>query len=79
MTQKDWREGEIAYVLLNTPEELLNDWDEDSLHFMDDLSLAQRVTIKEVYLSDEDIMFMTNRIEAAKLYANNYKKELLCK
>lgn len=78
MTKKDWRKGEIAYVLVNTPEGLLNDWDEPSLHFMDELPLDMRVTVKEVELTDDDIVFITDRLEAAEIYATKYRKEL-CK
>jgi len=74
-----WTHGEIAYVLTNTPEELLNDWDEPSLHYMDDLEDRLRVTIVPIELTEDDIKFMEGRLKAAQKYASEYREMLINK
>ena len=71
-----WRSGEIAYVLADTPEGLLNDWDEPSLHYMGDIDDRLRVTVIPIELTDEDIKFMEGRYRAAYKYAEEYKLKL---
>lgn len=71
-----WRHGEIAYVLSNTPEELVGDWEEPSLHYADDIEDRLRVTVIPIELTDEDIKFMEGRYKAAYKYAEEYKLKL---
>ena len=71
-----WTKGEIAYVLVNTPEELVGDWDEQSLHYADDIDDRLRVTVIPIELTDEDIKFMEGRYSAAYKYAEEYKLKL---
>jgi hypothetical protein len=72
MTNMDWRNGEIAYVLSNTPEELIPENEADSLHYMDDLADELRVTIVKVDLTDDDIEWMESQIKKAETYAKEY-------
>lgn len=74
-----WRHGEIAYVLTNTPEELVSDYEEPSLHYADDISDRLRVTVIPVELTDEDIKFMENRLRAAQEFEKEYREKLMNK
>lgn len=79
MTGLDWRDGEVAYMLCNTPEELLGEWDEPSLHYMDDLDDNMRATVVKVTLTDDDISTIENWLKVANDYANDYVKVLKTK
>jgi hypothetical protein len=79
MTGMDWREGEVFHALVTTPEELVPDYEHDSLHFADNLADNLRVTVCPVYLSDDDIVHMNRRLNAAFKYAAEYKDYLLNK
>jgi hypothetical protein len=72
MTGKKWTDGEVAYVLSNTPEELIPDNELDSLHYMDDLADELRVTIVKVELTDDDISWMDSQLKKAESYAKMY-------
>lgn len=72
MTGKKWTDGEVAFVLSNTPEELIPDNEADSLHYMDDLSDELRVTIVKVELTDDDISWMDSQLMKAESYAKMY-------
>ena len=72
MTGLDWRDGEVAYMLCNTPEELLGEWDEPSLHYMDDLDDNMRATVVKVTLTDDDIATIENWLKVANEYAEKY-------
>ena len=67
-----WRDGEIAYVLVNTPEGLIPDHEDDSLHYMDDINDALRSTIVKVELTNDDIYKMDRRLKAAERHADEY-------
>ena len=71
-----WTKGQIAYCLVNTPESLLNDWDDDTLHYVEHLDDRMRVTIVDVELTDADKKFMKGRIDAAVRYYDEYKLKL---
>lgn len=79
MTGEQWRFGEVAHVLATTPEEIKPDWENDSLHYADDLDDHLRVTVCEVELTDADIKKIESRIEVAIKYANEYHNFLLNK
>jgi len=72
MTGDDWRTGEVAFVLANTPEELIPDNESDSLHYMDDLPDELRVTIVNVELTDDDIVWMDSQLDKADKYSRVY-------
>jgi hypothetical protein len=76
MTGEEWTRGEVAFVLVNTPEDLLNEWDEESLHYVDDLEDNLRVTIVNVELTIEDKLHIEKRLKAALEYANIYRNKL---
>jgi len=71
-TGQKWRDGEVAFVLSNTPEELIPDNETDVLHYMDDLSDNLRVTIVKVELTDDDIVWMDGQLRLAEEYAKMY-------
>lgn len=79
MTSEEWTQGEVAFVLVNTPEDLLNEWDEESLHYVDDLEDNLRVTIVNVELTNDDIVFMERRLLAALKYSEEYKNKIIGK
>jgi hypothetical protein len=74
-----WTKGEIAYVLANTPEELVSDWEEPSLHYADDIDDRLRVTVIPIELTDSDIKFMEGRLEAAQKFEKEYREKLMNK
>lgn len=76
ITGEEWTQGEVAFVLVNTPEDLLNEWDEESLHYMDDLEDNLRVTIVNVELTTEDKLHIEKRLKAALEYADMYRNKL---
>jgi hypothetical protein len=71
-TGEEWREGEVAYMLVNTPEELIPETEDDSLHYMDNLADNLRATIVKVELTDDDIKKIDRRLDAAERYADEY-------
>ena len=71
-TGKLWSDGEIAYILTTTPEELMPDYENDSLHYMDSLDDHLRATVVKVTLTEEDIAHMDARLNAAVVYADEY-------
>jgi hypothetical protein len=79
MTGLPYRKAMLAYVLVTTPEELIPDYEDDSLHYMEDLDLKDRVTRVEFELTDADIAHIERRVAAALDYAELYYNELLNK
>jgi hypothetical protein len=79
MTGLDWRSGEYTFVLANTPEGLVSDWEEPSLHYMDDVQDNLRVTVVPVTLTDDDINHIERREKAALKFADEYKSKLINK
>ena len=71
-TGEEWRDGEVAYMLVNTPEELIPETEDDSLHYMDNLADNLRATIVKIELTDDDIKKIDRRLEAAERYADEY-------
>lgn len=71
-TGEMWRDGEVAYMLVNTPEGLIPDQEDDSLHYVDNLADSLRATIVKVELTDADIKKIDGRLEAAERYADQY-------
>jgi hypothetical protein len=73
---QSWRNGEVAFILVSTPEEEVPEWEEPSLHYVDHLDDSLRYTIVPIVLSDEDIKHIESRSKAAQLYADEYYKVL---
>ena len=78
-TGKHWSDGEIAYILTTTPEELIPDHEDDSLHYMDALEDNLRATIVKIELTEDDIKHMDARMFAAEMYAKEYVNFLTTK
>jgi hypothetical protein len=74
-TDVHWQHGEIAYMLVNTPEDLLTDLDDDELHYMEDLPDMLRQTIVPVELTSADIRKIDERLEAAVEYSKKYAEQ----
>jgi hypothetical protein len=74
-----WSDGEIAYMLIDTPEALVPENDGDDLHMMSDLPNNLRSTIVTVTLTDEHVEHMDRRVAAAIKFADKYKQRLLNK
>jgi hypothetical protein len=79
MTGEQWREGEVAHVLATTPEDIKPEWEDDSLHYMEDLDDNLRVTVVPVELTDDDILKIERRVKVAEEYAEAYYKQLINK
>jgi uncharacterized protein (DUF2252 family) len=79
MTGEEWRHGEVFYALADTPEGLVPEWEDDSLHVMSNVPLNMRLTVVDVELTDADIEHMERRIKAAMKFAAEYKEQLLNK
>jgi hypothetical protein len=79
MTGEEWRHGEVFYALADTPEGLVPEWEDDSLHVMSNVPLNMRLTVVDVELTDADIEHMERRINAAMKFAAEYKEQLLNK
>jgi hypothetical protein len=76
---KGWKKFRLCYVLMSTPEELVPDNENDSLHYCDDLPLNLRVTYLDYELTDKDIDKIERREKAAVKYAEEYYKFLINK
>jgi hypothetical protein len=76
---KGWRKGKLAYVLTDTPDHLIPDNHDLSLHDMGDLPLELCVTIIDIELLDKEIAHIERRGKAALKYAAEYEQELLNK
>jgi hypothetical protein len=59
-------------MLTDTPEDLLNEWDEPTLHYMGHIPDHLRATIVKVTLTDEDIAVMDAMLDASIEYAIRY-------
>jgi hypothetical protein len=76
MTGEDWRKFRLVYVLMNTPEELIPEWEQDDLHYVDHLDPKHRITYVEYELTDDDIKKIESRVKMALEYANEYFNQL---
>ena len=74
-----WKNGCVFYGLISTPEQLLNEWDDEKLHYVDDLDLSLRYTEVSVVLTDHDIRKIDRRGEMAMKYAEQYYNTLMSK
>jgi len=76
MTGQDWRTFGLAYVLMNTPEELVPEWEQDDLHYVEHLDPKYRITYVEYELTDADINKIESRLKLALKYADEYFNQL---
>lgn len=76
---KGWRKFKLCYVLMSTPEELVPENENDSLHYCNDLPLNLRVTYLDYELTDKDIEKIERREQAAVKYAQEYYNFLINK
>lgn len=76
---KGWSKFRLCYVLMSTPEELVPENENDSLHYCDDLPLNLRVTYLDYELTDKDIEKIERREQAAVKYAKEYYNFLINK
>ena len=74
-----WRNGSVFYGLISTPEQLLHEWDDEKLHYVDDLDLSLRYTEVPVVLTDHDIKKIDRRGEMALKHAEQYYNMLMSK
>ena len=80
ITGEEWRYGEVAHVLVSTPETIKPEWESESLHYVDDfIDKRLCVTIVPVELTDDDILKIERRVKAAKEYADEYYQKLINK
>ena len=69
--------AQIAYVLVNTPDELLTDWDDRELHNFNNLTVGQSITLSsEIVLTDKDIELMDSQYALANKYYKQLMEEL---
>jgi hypothetical protein len=76
---KGWSKFRLCYVLMTTPEELVPENENDSLHYCNDLPLNLRVTYLDYELTDKDIAKIESREKAAIKYAQEYYNFLINK
>jgi hypothetical protein len=76
---KSWRSGEVFHSLVDTPEELVPEYEHDSLHYASHLPDNIRVTVVPVELTEDHVSHMERRISMAMKYAEKYKQFLLNK
>lgn len=76
---KGWRKFKLCYVLMTTPEDLVPDYEDGSLHYVNNLDLNLRVTCLDYVLTDDDIAKIERRERAALKYANEYYEFLINK
>jgi hypothetical protein len=79
ITGEEWRHGEVAHVLVTTPENIKPEWENDTLHYVDHLPENLRLTVVPVELTDDDILKIERRVKAAKEYAEMYYNKLMSK
>jgi hypothetical protein len=80
MTGDDrWINGCVFYGLISTPEQLLNEWDDEQLHYVDDLDISLRYTEVPVELTVSDIAKIERREKMALKYAEKYYNMLMSK
>lgn len=80
ITGEEWRHGEVAHVLVSTPETIKPEWESESLHYVDDfIDKRLCVTVVPVELTDDDILKIERRVKAAKEYAEMYYQKLINK
>jgi hypothetical protein len=80
ITGEEWRHGEVAHVLVSTPETIKPEWESESLHFVDDfIDKRLCVTVVPVELTYDDILKIERRVKAAKEYADEYYQKLINK
>ena len=80
ITGEEWRHGEVAHVLVSTPETIKPEWESDTLHYVDDfIDKRLCVTVVPVELTDDDILKIERRVKAAKEYADEYYQKLINK
>lgn len=66
--------GKIAYGLVDTPLDLINDWDNQDLHFVSHIEPSKRITYSsDIVLMVEDRTAIRDRY----VHANAYYKELI--
>jgi hypothetical protein len=76
---RDWRFGVVFHALVDTPEGLVPDYEDDSLHVSSNLQDNIRITAVPVELTEEHVRHIDRRIKMALKYADNYKQFLLNK
>ncbi len=72
---KGWTKGKVAYVLVDTPEELIPAYEDLSLHECGDLPLELRVASFDVELTEEDIKMFDAKGKLASEYYYEYKSK----
>jgi len=76
---KSWCTGEYFFGLVDTPESLVPEWEDDSLHNTAGLEDHLRLTVVPVELTDDMVEHMDRRIKMGMEYADEYRKFLLNK
>lgn len=76
---KGWSKFRLCYVLMTTPQELVPDYEDETLHYVDNLPLNLRVTYLDYELTSKDIEKIERREKAAVKYAQEYYNFLINK
>ena len=74
-----WNSGEVFHALVDTPENLVPEYEDDSLHVSSNLQGNIRLTVVPVELTDDHVAHMDRRISMALRYAEKYREFLLNK
>lgn len=76
---KEWCSGEVFYGLVDTPENLVPEYENDTLHYASNLPTNLRITVLPVDLTEDHIRHMDRRIKMAEKYYDEYKNLLINK
>jgi hypothetical protein len=71
--------AQLAFCLVNTPVELLNDWDSYEAHNFDRIDPTQRITTLTIERDRSKEDEIAERAKAALEYYNDYKQQILNK
>ena len=74
--KKGWTKGKVVFTLMDTPDELIPEWEPISLHDMSDLDDKLRITWFDVELTQEIEDLMVEVGELALKYAEEYKLKI---
>ena len=72
-------QASIRYCMVSTPEALLKDWDDRSIHKVDHIDPARRVTTVTIERDKDIELKMLERYEVANKYYQMYLNELKAK
>tara|TARA_R110000803_G_scaffold43674_3_gene92971 strand:+ start:619 stop:1239 length:621 start_codon:yes stop_codon:yes gene_type:complete len=71
--------AELAYCIVNTPDELLKNWDDKSIHKVDRIPAELRITKVHFERDTEKEALIEQRVKDCREFYNEYKNQILNK